>query len=67
MKDKIGRILAIGGALGMVYYGYLYYEESESFEAFGADVAVSTGDYTPIIISAVVMLAGVVITKLNFK
>lgn len=67
MKDKIGRILAIGGALGMVYYAYLYYEESESFEAFGADVAVSTGDYTPIIISAVVMLAGVVITKLNFK
>lgn len=67
MKDKIGIILAIGGALGMVYYGYLYYEGSEAFEVFGADVAVSTGDYTPIIISAVVMLAGILLTKLNFK
>ncbi|MFP8490056.1 hypothetical protein ACKGJO_13285 [Gracilimonas sp. Q87] len=67
MKETIGRILAIGGVLGIVYYGWQYYEESDSFEAFGADIAVSTGDYVPIIISAVVMLVGIVITKLNFK
>lgn len=67
MKETIGRILMIGGVLGLVYYGYQYFQNSESFEAFGADVAISTGDYTPIIISAVVMLVGVVITKLNFK
>ncbi len=67
MKDTIGRILAIGGVLGIIYFGWQYYEESESFEAFGADIAVSTGDYTPIIISAVVMLVGIIITKLNFK
>jgi predicted cation transporter len=67
MKDTIGRILTIGGVLGVVYFGWQYYEDSESFEAFGADVAVSTGDYTPIIISAVVMLAGIVITRFNFK
>ncbi len=67
MKDTVGRILAIGGVLGIIYFGWQYYEESESFEAFGADIAVSTGDYTPIIISAVVMLVGIIITKLNFK
>ncbi|MEX0723471.1 MAG: hypothetical protein WD357_10865 [Gracilimonas sp.] len=67
MKDTIGRILTIGGVLGVIYFGWQYYEDSESFEAFGADVAVSTGDYTPIIISAVVMLAGIVITRFNFK
>jgi hypothetical protein len=67
MKDTIGRILAIGGVLGIIYFGWQYYEESDSFEAFGADIAVSTGDYTPIIISAVVMLVGIIITKLNFK
>ncbi|MFD2531391.1 hypothetical protein [Gracilimonas halophila] len=67
MKETIGRILMIGGVLGVVYYGYQYFQDSESFEAFGADVAVSTGDYTPIIISAVVMLAGIVITKFNFR
>lgn len=67
MKKTIGKILTIGGVLGIVYYGYEYFQDSESFEAFGADVAVSTGDYTPIIISAVVMLAGIVITKFNFR
>lgn len=67
MKETIGRIIMIGGVLGMVYYGYEYFQDSESFEAFGADVAISTGDYTPIIISAVVMLVGIAITKFNFK
>lgn len=67
MKDSIGRILAIGGVLGIIYFGWQYYEESESFEAFGADVAISTGDYNPIIISAVVVLIGIIITKVNFK
>lgn len=67
MKNAIGGILTVGGLLGVIYYGYQYFQDSESFEAFGADVAVSTGDYTPIIISGVVMIAGIVITKLNFK
>lgn len=67
MKNTIGSILAAGGMLGIIYYGYQYLQDSESFEAFGADVAISTGDYTPIIISAVVMLVGIVISKLNFK
>lgn len=67
MKDKIGTVLIVGGVLGAVYYGFQYYEESESFEAFGADVAISTGDYTPIIISLAVMIVGIAISKINFK
>lgn len=67
MKKTIGGILTAGGLLGVIYYGYQYFQDSQSFEAFGADVAVSTGDYTPIIISAVVMIAGIVISKLNVK
>jgi hypothetical protein len=41
----------------------MYFQDSESFEAFGADVAVSTGDYVPVLISAVVMLAGILIAR----
>ncbi|WP_020403907.1 hypothetical protein [Gracilimonas tropica] len=67
MKKTIGSILTAGGLLGVIYFGYQYFQESESFEAFGADVAISTGDYTPIIISAVVMIAGIVVSKLNIK
>lgn len=67
MKKTVGSILTAGGLIGIIYFGYQYFQDSESFEAFGADVAVSTGDYTPIIISAVVMIAGIVISKLNVK
>lgn len=67
MKKTIGGMLTAGGLIGIIYFGYQYLQDSESFEAFGADVAISTGDYTPIIISAVVMVAGIVISKLNLK
>lgn len=67
MKKTIGGILTAGGLLGVIFYSYQYFQESETFEALGADVAISTGDYTPIIISAVVMVAGIVLAKLNFK
>lgn len=67
MKNTLGGLLTAGGILGIIYYGYQYYEDSNSFEAFGADVAISTGDYTPIVISAVVMLLGILIAKINFK
>ena len=67
MRNIIGGILAACGLVGIVYYGYQYFQNSQSFEAFGADVAISTGDYTPIIISAVVMIAGIVVSKLNLK
>lgn len=67
MKKTIGGILAAGGMLGVIYYSYKYFQDADSFEAFGADVAISTGDYTPILVSAVVLLTGIVISKLNLK
>ncbi len=67
MKKTIGGILTAGGLIGIIFYGYQYFQNSDSFEAFGADVAISTGDYTPIIISAVVLIVGIVISKFNFK
>ena len=63
MKKTIGGILSVGGLLGVIYFGFQYFQNSDSFEAFGADVAISTGDYVPILISAVVMLVGVVLTR----
>ncbi len=65
MKKIIGNILGAGGLIGVIYFGYQYFQDSESFEAFGADVAVSTGDYVPVLISAIVMLAGVAISRMK--
>jgi len=63
MKKTIGQIMSAGGLIGVLYYGYKYFQDSNSFEAFGADVAISTGDYVPVLISAVIMLAGIIIAR----
>ena len=63
MKKKIGQALSGLGVIGVLYYGYQYFNNSESFEALGADIAISTGDYVPVLISAVVLLVGVVLTR----
>ena len=65
MKKTLGSILAGGGLLGVLYFGYQYFQDSESFEALGADVAISTGDYVPVLVSAIVMLVGIVITRVK--
>lgn len=67
MKQLIGGILAAAGLIGIIYYTYQYFQDSESFEVLGADVAVSTGNYTPIIISALILLAGIIIAKVKFN
>lgn len=63
MKKIIGSILTIAGIVGVIYYGYLYIEQSESFNVFGADVAVSTGDYIPILLSVVILILGIIIGR----
>ncbi len=63
MKQTLGSILSIGGLIGVIYFGYQYLDDSESFELLGADVAVSTGDYVPILISLVVLVAGLLIYR----
>lgn len=62
-KQIIGSILSIGGLIGIIIYGYQYLDDSESFELLGADVAVSTGDYVPILISLVILVVGVLIYR----
>lgn len=63
MKQTLGMILSVGGLIGVIYFGIQYLNDSESFELLGADVAVSTGDYVPILISLVVLIAGLLIYR----
>ena len=63
MKQTIGSILSIGGLIGVIFFGFKYLDDSESFSLFGADIAVSTGDYVPILISLLVLIVGVVIFR----
>lgn len=63
MRQTIGGILSVGGLIGVIIFGYQYLNESESFELLGADIAVSTGDFVPILISLVVLVIGLVIYR----
>jgi len=61
MKQTLGGILSVAGLIGVIFFGFQYLDDSESFSVFGADIAVSTGDYVPIVISLLVLIVGVVI------
>lgn len=63
MKQTLGGILSVAGLIGVIYFGIQYMNDSESFSVLGADVAVSSGDWVPILISLVVLVVGVLIYR----
>lgn len=63
MKKTIGSIFTIGGLIATLYTGINYINDSESFGFLGADVVVSKGDPIPVIISAIVLVVGIVLLR----
>ncbi len=63
MNQTIGGILSVAGLIGIIFFGYQYMADTESFQLLGTDVAVSTGDVVPIVISAIVLIVGLVIYR----
>jgi len=59
----IGIILLVLGIIGCIIFGIQAMNDSESFSIFGADIAVSTANWTPLIISAIVLIAGAFMAK----
>ena len=59
----LGYVVSVVGVIGLIYSIINYINNSESFSALGVDVAVSKGNPTPIIISAIVLIAGLLITR----
>lgn len=63
MKKTIGSIFTIGGAIALIYTGINYINNTESFGFLGADIMVSKGDPIPMIISAFVLVIGVILLR----
>ncbi|MEO0333120.1 MAG: hypothetical protein AAF223_15790 [Bacteroidota bacterium] len=61
MKRTIGIILTLIGLVSTTITGMQVLEDSDSFNVLGLDVVVSQADYTPFIISVVVLIVGVVL------
>jgi hypothetical protein len=56
-------LFSVGGFIALIFTGINYINESESFSALGVDVAVSKGDPMPVIVSAVILIAGILIIR----
>ena len=61
MQKTIGSIMAVLGLIGTIYFGIQASQDSKSFDVLGVDVAVSSADWTPLIVSAVVLVIGAVL------
>lgn len=59
----IGIILLVLGIIGCIVFGIQAVNDSETFSLFGADIAVSKANWTPLILSAVVLIAGIFMAK----
>lgn len=59
----LGYLFTFGGLLALIVSLVNYINESESFSFMGLDVAVSKGDPVPMIISAVIFIAGLLIVR----
>lgn len=62
-----GTVLSILGIIGVVYFGIQAINESESFSVLGAEVAVSTANWTPVIVSGVVLVVGIILLIVRKK
>lgn len=62
-----GIVLLILGIIGVVVFGIQAMDESESFSILGAEIAVSTANWTPVIISAVVLIVGLILVAVRKK
>jgi|AntDeeMetagen681_2_1112603.scaffolds.fasta_scaffold14411_3 predicted ribosome-associated RNA-binding protein Tma20 len=67
MQRIIGSICSIGGLIALIYTLINYINNSDSFSFLGADVVVSEGNIAPVIVSAIVMIIGIVILSTSNK
>jgi hypothetical protein len=56
-----GTILTLIGIAGAILFGIQAANDSDTFSFLGLDVAVSDANWTPVIISGVVLVIGVLI------
>ncbi|MBN1986006.1 MAG: transglycosylase [Prolixibacteraceae bacterium] len=60
-----GTILTVVGIIGVVVFGIQAANNSETFSLLGLDVAVSQANWTPVIVSGVVAVIGILILLLK--
>ena len=62
-----GIVLTVLGVIGIIVFGYQAVNQSESVELLGFTLAASSANWTPVIISIVITIAGILMTAVGKK
>jgi len=63
----LGTILLLVGLAGTLFFGIQAINNSETFSFLGIDVALSSANWTPVIISGAVVVLGIVFLSVKKK
>ena len=55
-----GIVLLILGIAGTLVFGIQAIQQTETFSFFGIDIGISQANWTPVIVSAIVLVIGIV-------
>lgn len=61
MRKTIGIILTLVGLVGTIMFGIQAAQDSETFSFLGIDIGVSSANWTPVIISVILLIVGVIV------
>lgn len=62
-----GIVLLILGIAGTVVFGVQAIQQTETFSFFGIDIGISDANWTPVIVSAIVLVAGIILMSVGKK
>ncbi len=63
----VGIVLLVLGIIGLAIFGIQALNDSESFNVLGVDVAVSKANWTPVIVSGIVLVVGIILAMTKPK
>ncbi len=61
MAKVIGIILTLIGLVGTIMFGIQAAQDSDTFSFLGIDIGVSSANWTPVIISVVILIVGLIV------
>lgn len=63
----VGTILIVLGVIGLLVFGIQAINKSETLQVFGLELAASSANWTPVIISGLVTMAGIIFAAMGRK
>jgi hypothetical protein len=63
----VGIVLLIIGVVGTLVFGIQAFQDTETFSFLGIDIGVSGANWSPVIISGVILVVGAVLMGLSKK